>query len=146
MDTKFWTDEWAVIAAAPVLSILLFAIGVCVAWWARNWFENREIAGLRAQISAKDERLQLAHDKQDEANEARDAAVARLHQLQSEVRSGASTKAIAATTSATVSAISTWGQRADELSKILGPEPGEPAHRASFLPWLTGRHSKKDQN
>jgi hypothetical protein len=55
-------DEWPVIMAAPWLSGAFFAVVAIAAWWITKQFTGGEIAGLRASLSARDERLLLAQD------------------------------------------------------------------------------------
>jgi hypothetical protein len=47
-------QEWPVIRDAPVLSIALLIVGGICAWWLRGRNAVAEIAGLKAQIAARD--------------------------------------------------------------------------------------------
>lgn len=129
---KLATDEWAVIAAAPVLSLALLAVGAGVTWIVRNWLDNREIAGLRAKAEAVGERLQLAHEKLEDANKARDDALAFLNQLQSQVIARVEPTQIATTASTTVSSILLWRDQISGLAKILEPPPAFTAYPPIF--------------
>jgi hypothetical protein len=135
MDIKFLTGEWAVVAAAPVLSLCLVALGAAAVWLVRNWLDNREIAGLRAKVEAMEERLQLAHDKLEEANKARDAAMQFLNQLRSQVTSQASQQTIGTTTSATLQAIMVWSDQINGVAKILEPSPTVTVSPRPSLLW-----------
>jgi hypothetical protein len=135
MDIKFLTGEWAVVAAAPVLSLCLVALGAAAVWLVRNWLDNREIAGLRAKVEAMEERIQLAHDKLEEANKARDAAMQFLNQLRSQVTSQASQQTIGTTTSATLQAIMVWSDQINGVAKILEPSPTVTVSPRPSLLW-----------
>jgi Xaa-Pro aminopeptidase len=135
MDIKFLTGEWAVVAAAPVLSLCLVALGAAAVWLVRNCLDNREIAGLRAKVEAMEERLQLAHDKLEEANKARDAAMQFLNQLRSQVTSQASQQTIGTTTSATLQAIMVWSDQINGVAKILEPSPTVTVSPRPSLLW-----------
>jgi hypothetical protein len=64
LNFDFWDKEWPVITGAPHivlggLFILIVAIFLLV-----RWPYSREIAGLKAESAALNERLRLAHDQQ----------------------------------------------------------------------------------
>ena len=54
---------------APVLSILTAILSTLVIWRLTQWAFARQIVGLREQIKALDERLSLAREKFDRAEE-----------------------------------------------------------------------------
>lgn len=56
-------EEWAVIQAAPVLSIVLVAVGGILAWWLRSRLTRHRIEALRRQSEARDERRVLIEER-----------------------------------------------------------------------------------
>ena len=56
-------EEWAVIQTAPVLSILLVAVGGIFAWWLRSRLTQNRIQALRRQSEARDERRVLIEER-----------------------------------------------------------------------------------
>jgi hypothetical protein len=71
LGIEFWEKEWAVITGAPAIVAAglaaLIAVDILIVRWAFviiRWGFSREIGGLKATITALNERLQLAHDVQ----------------------------------------------------------------------------------
>jgi hypothetical protein len=61
-NPEMWKQEWTAFTNAPFIMLAgIMVVGVAV-WWLRRMSEG-EIAGLKAQMSAKDERLSLGLDK-----------------------------------------------------------------------------------
>jgi hypothetical protein len=71
-------QEWSVLQATPVLSVVLIVIGFIIAWWLRGMISRSKIDSLIAQLETHDERRVLV--------EERLSAVARNeHMLQTQV-------------------------------------------------------------
>jgi len=52
-----------VIVGAPVLALGLLLVGAVIAWWLRGKNAEGEIAGLKAQLAARDDRMKFRDDK-----------------------------------------------------------------------------------
>ena len=65
--------EWSVLAAAPFLVLALIAVVASLIWWLKGSIDdgqikqlNAHIAGLKAQLDVRDERMRLAEEKREE--------------------------------------------------------------------------------
>jgi hypothetical protein len=62
-NPEMWKQEWTAFTNAPFIMLAgIMVVGVA-AWWLNGKMSEGEIAGLKAQMSAKDERLSLGVDK-----------------------------------------------------------------------------------
>lgn len=60
---KIFDQEGSVIQAAPWLSLVLMAVGAVAAWWFKSKTTASEIAGLKAHLAARDERVKLGEER-----------------------------------------------------------------------------------
>lgn len=67
MDLSQIGAQWQAATAAPVIYIAEAIIVSWLVWWLRGNIAQSAIDGLREQIAVKDERLMLAHEKNDGA-------------------------------------------------------------------------------
>jgi hypothetical protein len=58
-----WKQQWTAFWSAPYIILPFIVASFLAAWWFRGKTKEGEIAGLERQISAKDERLELAKDQ-----------------------------------------------------------------------------------
>jgi hypothetical protein len=63
MDPDAWKQQWTAFWSAPYIMLPFIGASFWSAWWLRGRTSEGEIAGLKAQMSAKDERLSLGVDK-----------------------------------------------------------------------------------
>jgi hypothetical protein len=61
--SQFWHDQWTVITSAPWLVIPLLLVAGFVGWKWKGANDDGEIRGLRAEINAAAQRLELAREK-----------------------------------------------------------------------------------
>ena len=88
-----------------LIGLLIFgAVVSLVAWRLRGYFDDGQISGLKAQLNAiqerlavKDERLILAHDRQEELAQKLTVATDTIAQLQKQVSDGETSKVVAKT-------------------------------------------------
>jgi hypothetical protein len=69
MDLDFLAKEWAAFEAAPVIFVAEAIVVGWFVWWLRGSVAQSSVDGLKEQLSAKDERLKLAHEKNDSARQ-----------------------------------------------------------------------------
>lgn len=121
-NPETWQDGISAVVHAPhiVVPLLLFVAGA--AWWLRGTIERAARGGLKAQIGALGERLQLAHDqhaavtsKLDEAK----LAITSLGQTRDRGRSEISADAIADV----ARSIQTTVSANAALAYVLRPKP-----------------------
>jgi hypothetical protein len=65
----FWQQQWAAFTSAIWIMLPLFIIVVFVVWWLSGKLSEAQIAGLKEQIAAKEDRLKLAADGLDRAKD-----------------------------------------------------------------------------
>lgn len=82
MDVKFWTDEWAVVSAAPILSLLLCGAGALAGWLAKTAILAGEIATLRERLSLANERERASTTALGEVTKAKESLDQLLADLQ----------------------------------------------------------------
>jgi hypothetical protein len=109
---------------APVASLMFLALGLAGAWWFRGSMDQRETNGLRAQIGALKEqinvfeqRLKLAGEQEQVAVKATQAAKEEIAVLKGLMNMRASREEIAATTSSVETHILEIGRAQD---KVIG--------------------------
>lgn len=61
----FWQKEWAVIAAAPFLTIGGASAIIVGVWFLVNWLRSQEVAGAKSQVESWKARFELGKDKFD---------------------------------------------------------------------------------
>jgi hypothetical protein len=80
LNPETWKQQWAIIANAPFFVIPLILIVALVVGWFQGRLSAAQIAGLKEQISAVEQRLKLA----DDASSASDRAKDELEKLKKE--------------------------------------------------------------
>jgi hypothetical protein len=66
MDTlQILDQEWSVIQAAPVLSVVLVVIGAVLAWWLNSSIGQGRLDALKRHFEARDERKVLIEERLD---------------------------------------------------------------------------------
>jgi len=75
---KFWHDQWEIVASAPWLIIPSLLIAGLVGWKWKGINDDGEMRGLRAELSATNQRLELAREKYD-------GVVSQLNELKNEI-------------------------------------------------------------
>jgi hypothetical protein len=68
-NLETWKQQWTIFWSAPYIILPLIVVSLWVAWWFRGRTKEGEIAGLKAQMSVKDERLSFAVDGLDRARD-----------------------------------------------------------------------------
>jgi hypothetical protein len=61
-DPETWKQQWTAFWSAPFIMLPLIVVAGLTAWWFRGKMSDAEIAGLKEQISVKEERLKFAFD------------------------------------------------------------------------------------
>jgi len=56
-------QEWSVLQASPVLSVVLIVIGFVIAWWLRSIVSRGKIDSLISQLETHDERRLLVEER-----------------------------------------------------------------------------------
>lgn len=115
------TGEWAVVSGAPVLSILTAILIILGIWRLTQWAFERQIEGLRDQVKALDERLSLAREKFNQAEEQKKRLEADIETLRRQIRQHASAVAIAGTSSSMESNVVTFNQLWDAARTTIAP-------------------------
>jgi hypothetical protein len=117
-DTKIWIDGLQLVLSAPQIVGPIFGLVAFSAWCFRGVIEKSSQKGLRAQTSALEERLQLAHDKELGMRDKLEMAEAQLESLRSQLPNKETTELTTAA-SAAISTISEVLLISTELSKLL---------------------------
>jgi hypothetical protein len=98
MDSDTWKQQWAAFWSAPwLVGPLLLIVGSTV-WWFRGTMFEREIAGLKAEISTLVRQLSLAADKAEIAGKAEDELKKQIETLEIAVENKADHAALVALT------------------------------------------------
>ena len=84
-NPKTWADGLGTLMSAPHVIVPLLIVVAGVVWWIRGMTEAATRDGLRAQIGALNERLQLAHDQQADVTDKLEAAKAAVTTLETKV-------------------------------------------------------------
>ena len=65
LTPEFWKVQIEVATSALWIVTPLLLIAVMIGWKSKSIIDKRKIRGLRAEINAREQRLQQAHDKQE---------------------------------------------------------------------------------
>jgi hypothetical protein len=76
LTSAFWHTQLGVVMSAPWLIIPLLIAAAIISWWLRGAVEGGRVEGLREQLKARDERLQLAREKEADVGEKLEVAKA----------------------------------------------------------------------
>jgi hypothetical protein len=81
LTEQFWKGQWAVVASAPWVVIPLLLLASFVGWKGKGINDDGEMRGLRAERDAAVQRLELANEKIEDADEKYEAVVSRVDEL-----------------------------------------------------------------
>jgi ABC-type Na+ efflux pump permease subunit len=71
-NPEMWKQEWTAFTSAPFIMLAgIMVVGVA-AWWLSGKMSEAQVAGLKAEISAWDQRLKLAADLVAASDRAKD--------------------------------------------------------------------------
>jgi hypothetical protein len=65
LTPEFWKVQIEVVTSALSVVIPLLLIAGMIGWKSKGFIDDRKISGLRAEINAREQRLQQAYDKQE---------------------------------------------------------------------------------
>jgi hypothetical protein len=84
-NPKTWADGLGTLMSAPHVIVPLLIVVAGAVWWIRGTIEAATKHGLKAQLGALNERLQLAHDQQADVTDKLEAAKAAVTTLETKV-------------------------------------------------------------
>jgi hypothetical protein len=82
---EFWQQQWAAFTSAIWIMLPLFGVAGFIVWRFRGWLSQREISGLKAEISTADRQLKLATESMAAAERARDELFRQYQAYKAEV-------------------------------------------------------------
>ena len=127
LNPAFWTGQLAVVMSASWVSIPLILIVVFFTWVLRGMLYRAQIKAFKAQLEARDERLQLARQIEYDVADKLALAKAEGERLKKQVALYKSVEAgfatIRSSVSSTVAAIDKANSYSEVLRATLSPPP-----------------------
>jgi len=129
LTPDFWKVQLAFVASAPWLILPLLLVFAVIGWAACSRVNKGQIEGLKSQLNARDERLQLARDKEQDVTEKLAAARTEVTTLRDQVTlyvKGEALQIVQASVGSTIAAI----EQANSSSNVLRTTLSEDVLRA----------------
>ena len=125
LNPDFWDSQAAIVMSASWLVLALLLIAVLLGWLLRGTVSRRQAKRLKAQLWARDERLQLAQQIEEDVAEKLAIAKAEAEQLRKQVALCTSVEAgfvaIRSLVASTVTALDTANTYSNVLRDTLSP-------------------------
>jgi hypothetical protein len=139
LTPDFWKVQLAIVASAPwLIAPLLLVCGV-IGWFICSRINKGQIEGLRAQLNARDERLQLAREKEQDVTDKLAVARAKMRTLQDQVPIYVTDRDALQVVQASVGSSITAIEQANSSSNVLRSTLSEDARRVLDQAPVTSR-------
>jgi hypothetical protein len=128
-SAEAWSQQWAVFKSAPYIVLSFVALTAAAVWWFRDKVADARkadatIAGLRERIGVFEQRLNLAAEKVERANEAKNEVKRQFQTFKAEVQSNAERDALAATAAKVDEALQVLSTANAEVRSAVGTSVG----------------------
>src|SRR6266852_6133487 len=124
-DPKTWTEGFRVVIGAPYIVVPLLILVGGAAWWLKDKIDDGEIRGLNAKNDALDQRLQLAADRAQIVQEARDELEKQVEALKAQIAAGATRETLTPAATKIDVAIGKFAQASDALQQLISARIGQ---------------------
>jgi len=124
-DPKTWTEGFRVVIGAPYIVVPLLILVGGAAWWLKDKIDDGEIRGLKAKNDALDQRLQLAADRAQIVQEARDELEKQVEALKAQIAAGATRETLAPAATKIDVALGKFAQANAALQQLISAPIGQ---------------------
>jgi septal ring factor EnvC (AmiA/AmiB activator) len=121
---QLFIDGWPVMAAAPIPAFIVMAAAAIAAWWFRGKIVIGEITALNARIGALEERLRLAADKFQSAEDEKKRLETSLQELKRQIEAGAPKYALTNSSASAETHMIVLGRLLGDLRTTIVPTEG----------------------
>jgi hypothetical protein len=135
-------QAWGLFMSAPVTFLLIMGSVAGAAfwagWWLRGNFDDGELRGMRGEVGAMRERLNLATDRHTAVAEKASTLENQLTLLQTQLDSHAALSELATSTARVKSTIVAFSRANNDLGKTLSPSLARVSDPPKFIKTSSG--------